>query len=315
MSSLETERLALCEANGDVGVPTVLIVDDYLIDRRRAGAVVEKVPGLRAAYAGDGAEALETIDRERPAIVLTDLQMPGIDGLALVQQVRRRHPGIPVILMTAHGSEEVAMEALRAGAASYVPKRLLNRELVATLRQILSVGLNDRRKQRLLGSMKARSSYFQLGNDPDLLTPLVELCLGDLAGMGLGDETLRIRVGIALQESLANALYHGNLEVSSDLRQEDERLFYGEAARRAALDPYRTRSVHVEARLDTETATYVIRDEGPGFDTSRLDRPFDPEDLTRIGGRGLLLIRTFMDEVVHNTVGNQITLIKRCPQA
>jgi anti-sigma regulatory factor (Ser/Thr protein kinase) len=139
---------------------------------------------------------------------------------------------------------------------------------------------------------------------------MVELCLGELAGMGLGDETSRMRVGIALQESLANALYHGNLEVSSDLRQEDERLFHVEASRRAALDLCRTRSVRVEARLDTESATYVIRDEGPGFYTSRLDRPIDPEDLTRIGGRGLLLIRTFLDEVVHDTVGNQITLIE-----
>ncbi|MGZ3470788.1 MAG: ATP-binding protein [Isosphaeraceae bacterium] len=49
----------------------------------------------------------------------------------------------------------------------------------------------------------------------------------------------------------------------------------------------------------------------PGFDTSRFDQPIDREDLVRIGGRGLLLIRTFMDEVVFNAAGNSITMVKR----
>ena len=53
----------------------------------------------------------------------------------------------------------------------------------------------------------------------------------------------------------------------------------------------------------------MVRDEGPGFDTSILDRPIDPEDIMRIGGRGFLLIRTFMDEVSFNPDGNRITLI------
>ncbi|MGZ3356273.1 MAG: ATP-binding protein [Isosphaeraceae bacterium] len=49
----------------------------------------------------------------------------------------------------------------------------------------------------------------------------------------------------------------------------------------------------------------------PGFDTSRFDQPIDHEDLVMIGGRGLLLIRTFMDEVVFNAAGNSITMVKR----
>ncbi len=131
--------------------------------------------------------------------------------------------------------------------------------------------------------------------------------------MGLDDGTAGTRVGMALHEALTNALYHGNLEVSSDLRQEDESHFHDEAKRRLESEPYRSRSIHVEARLDREAATYVIRDDGPGFDVSILDRPVDPESLMRIGGRGLLLIRTFMDEVAYNDAGNQVTLVARRP--
>jgi anti-sigma regulatory factor (Ser/Thr protein kinase) len=67
----------------------------------------------------------------------------------------------------------------------------------------------------------------------------------------------------------------------------------------------------VRAALDRGGARFVIGDEGPGFDVAALDRPIEPEELMRIGGRGLLLIRTFMDEVSHNASGNEITLVKR----
>jgi anti-sigma regulatory factor (Ser/Thr protein kinase) len=53
-----------------------------------------------------------------------------------------------------------------------------------------------------------------------------------------------------------------------------------------------------------------VSDDGPGFDTAIFDRPVQAEDLNRIGGRGLLLIRTFMDKVSFNTTGNQITMVK-----
>ena len=290
---------------------TVLIVDDYIIDRRIAGSIVEKFAGLSPTYAADGQEALDSIARELPAVVLTDLQMPGMDGLALVQGIREKYPRLPVILMTAHGSEEVAIQALRAGATNYVPKKALGRELADTLRQVLDIAGIDRRRQKLLGSMECRESAFRLENDPELITPLIQMLQEDLGGMNICDATVRMRVGVALQESLANALYHGNLEVSSDLRQDDERVFYGLAARRRFEDPYRGRRILIHSHLDRDAATFIIEDQGPGFDTSSLDRPIDPEDLMRVGGRGMLLIRTFMDEVVHNEAGNRVTLVKR----
>lgn len=289
---------------------TILIVDDYPIDRRIAGAIVEKFPGLTPTYASNGKEALASIAREAPLLVLTDLQMPDMDGLALVEGIREQFSRLPVILMTAHGSEEVAMLALRAGATSYVPKKSLGRDLPKTLRQVLSISAENRKIERLLSSMIRRESSFRLENDPNLITPLIQMMQDDLGGMGFCDATSRIRLGVALQEALANALYHGNLEVSSELRQDDERVYYALAQSRRTIEPYRDRRIHVEARLDRESAVFEIQDEGPGFDTASLDRPIDPEDLMRIGGRGMLLIRTFMDEVCFNDRGNRITMTK-----
>lgn len=291
--------------------PPILVVDDSSVSRSLAGGLIRRGMGRPVRFAEGGREALDLLERIEPAAVLTDLQMPGMDGLELVGAVRSRRPRTPVILMTAHGSEAVAMQALRAGAASYVPKGSLARDLVDTLRQVLALVEGDQRRQRLLARQEVRSSRFTIENDPELIGPLVALLQEDLAAFGIGDETARMRVGVALQESLANALFHGNLECSTDLRQEDERIFYGLADRRRGLDPFRSRRIFVEAAVDRHQARYVIRDEGPGFDVSAINKPFDPEDLMRIGGRGMLLIRTFMDEVAHNATGNQITLVKR----
>src|SRR5262249_46183676 len=102
----------------------------------------------------------------------------------------------------------------------------------------------------------------------------------------------------------------GNLEVNSLLLQQ-EGAFRNLAEERRQRPPYRDRRIHVTARLTPAEAVYVVRDEGPGFDPSTLPDPRDPANLERASRRGLLLIRTFMDEVSYNDSGNQITLTKR----
>jgi len=289
----------------------VLVVDDFLIVRRVVGRMIQKLPGITVIEAGDGKEALEVIARESPTVVLTDIQMPRMSGLELVGTVRDKFSHIPVILMTAHGSEDLAIQALRAGAANYVSKKALADELPDTLKRVLSVASMDKRRRRVMGCLEVREAFFKLGNELELIEPLIALLMEDLGVMAGCDSAARMQSGVALTEALTNAVYHGNLEVSSDLRQEDERQFYALAAERRGLPPYRDRRVEVHARIDPTAARFVIQDQGPGFDTTKLDRPLDPEDLLRIGGRGLLLIRAFMDEMQHNETGNRITLLKR----
>ena len=236
--------------------------------------------------------------------------MPDMEGLELIQEVRIRYPHIPVILMTAFGSEEVAMRALRAGAANYIPKKYLARDLAATLRHVLAISGMGRERYRILGSMVRRVSTFVLENDPELIMPLLKLLQEEIDGMGVCDATGQMQVGVALQEALCNALFHGNLEVSSELRQDDSGRFEELAEERRRLSPYRSRRIEVQVYLDRDGVRFVITDDGPGFDTSLFERPVGPEDLGRIGGRGLLLIRTFMDKVSFNRAGNQISMEK-----
>lgn len=310
---------AMLTADGGTEIPaifeetletTVLVVDDSAAARRFVGRLVGRRPGFKALFACNGREALTVLGRETCAAVVTDLHMSGMDGLELVEAIRDRHPLTPVVLMTAVGGEEEAVKALQAGAASYVPKSALERDLADTLDRVLAAARIDRRRQMLLECISDLDCRFVLDNDPGMV-PLLTAHLQEYAvRMGLCDANGRIRLGIALEEALLNGLYHGNLELSSSLKQ-DAGAFERAAAERRRRAPYAGRRLHVHVRLDAAAAVFVVRDEGPGFDPSTLPDPTDPENLVKPSGRGLLLIRTFMDEATHNAAGNEITLVRR----
>ena len=159
--------------------------------------------------------------------------------------------------------------------------------------------------------MTGTESHFVLENDPTLIPPLIGHLRENLSRMKLCDGNGVLRVTVALGEAVNNAILHGNLEMSSALREGDTGEYEKLARKRRQQQPYRDRRVHVVARESLTQAEYLIRDEGPGFDPSSLPDPTDPANLEKASGRGLLLIRTFMDRVSHNPTGNEITMLKR----
>jgi CheY-like chemotaxis protein/anti-sigma regulatory factor (Ser/Thr protein kinase) len=292
-------------------LPLILVADDSVLEQRYVGKILEEHGNWRVHFVRDGEEALAQIPKLKPAILLTDLKMPKMDGLTLVEKVRSQYPLVPVVLMTGSGSERIAVSALKAGAADYVAKQALAHDLGPILERVLSARQAEHRRYKVLQGMTRRSSQFVLENDPTLVPPLVAQLREDLIEMGLCDWPGATRVGIALEEALLNAIYHGNLEVSSELRQNGDEAFHELAQKRRQQLPYSARRVCVTARMTPEAAKIMIADEGPGFDVRQLPDPTQPAFLERPSGRGVLLMRTFMDVVEYNSTGNRVTMIKR----
>ena len=299
---------------------TILVVDDSPVEQRLAGRLLQsrtdaaggvESTGYTVAYAAGGREALAAIARDAPAAVVTDLQMPDMNGLELVAAVRAEHPLVPVIVMTGYGSEELAVRALQAGAASYVPKRSLAHDLVPTVEAVVEAAQTRRDHDRLMRCLTRTEAHFVLGNDPSLIPPLVGYLRDNVFRMSGSDDTGLVRASLALREALLNAMEHGNLEMDSALRDRDDNEYHRLADERRADPRYAGRRVHVTVRETPAEAVCVIRDEGPGFDTSKVPDPTDPANLEKCSGRGLLLMRAFMSEVRHNDRGNEITLIRR----
>ena len=163
----------LAHISGDTAVTNILVVDDSPSDRMIAGTILQRDRDVTVTYASDGAEAILQIQSQLPDVVLTDLQMPELDGLQLVACIKQSYPLLPVVLMTAQGSETIASEALRLGAASYVPKTLLTRQLRDVVSRIVASAKADRGHSRLMHSLEHSQSRFVLQNDPGLIEPLI----------------------------------------------------------------------------------------------------------------------------------------------
>lgn len=292
-------------------MPAVLVVDDSSVDRRLVGGLLSSDPDFTVYFAASGTQALNMMRESVPAVVLTDLVMPEMNGLQLVTAIRDQHPFVPVILMTSKGNEEIAVQALKGGAASYVPKGHLSDTLLDTIYGVLDATRPREGHARLLTHLSRSQHTFRVNNDCTLFPPLIAFVQDHLARFGLCDQIERVRLGIALEEALVNALYHGNLEVDSGMVEDDHDAYYALVEERSQLAPYNRRQIEIDLKVSPEEAVISIRDEGPGFDPHSLPDPTDPVNLDKVSGRGLLLMRTFVDELSFNDRGNQVTLVKR----
>lgn len=292
-------------------MPSILVIDDSPIDLKLASSLLEKQSQWSVTTASTGMEAVEILAQTHFDLIVTDLQMPEMDGLQLVNHVIENHPQIPVVLMTAQGSEEIAVQALGKGAASYVPKRLLSKELVKTAQRVMHRAQEERTLLELQRSQQKLISHYVLENDTALLMSVTNILENSLSGMWGLKPTQRMQMRTALEEAMLNALHHGNLELDSELRQADYDIYYQLAEQRVNQPPYAERKIRVSVELTQTEATFVIEDEGPGFQPESVPDPTNPEFVERPFGRGMLLMRTFMDEVTYNEKGNQVTLYKK----
>jgi DNA-binding NarL/FixJ family response regulator len=113
----------------------ILIVDDHTLMRSGIRALLERADDLRVVgEAGDGHEALRLIQELDPHVVLMDISIPGLNGLEVAAKVRKEHPGVKIVFLSMHSSEEYIVRALNVGAAGYVLKDATTNELELAVR-------------------------------------------------------------------------------------------------------------------------------------------------------------------------------------
>ena len=290
---------------------TILLVDDNAIERRHLAGILTAAD-YGVVEAGNGAEALAIIAQTPPDAVVCDIHGSERDSLALVEALRREVPSVPVLVTAIFGSEELAVRALRAGASNYLPKRNLARDVLQVLDELLSVAQSQSQQAVFLGRMTSVEHEFVIENNPDLVSHVVSHVESMMSQMRQFSESERVQVGVAVHEAVLNAIVHGNLEISSELKAGDWNEYHAAVSKRARSDPYQRRRVSITVRATREPMLMVrVRDEGPGFDPSKLPDPTDPKNIEIGSGRGMLLIRTFFDTVTHSPNGNEITMVKR----
>lgn len=296
---------------------SILLVEDSPTQALQMKMLLESA-SHQVTCCDDGTRAIEHLQNGVCELVVTDLELPLMNGLELIKQMQCDFPQVPAVLVTGQGSERLAAEALRAGATAYVPKSMVDDMLLGTVEDVLGVLRTDRSYSELIDCTVENRLIFELPNKLELLTTAIDLTMQLAGGMQLLSGVDRYRVWTALQHAASNAIYRGNLELTRQQWQqssgEDDQPGESSAlvAERLHAAPYKGRKIHYDARLMRDLIRIVIRDEGRGFDVQGLADDNAPQAMSADGGRGLVLMRNFMDKVSFNSSGNEVTLIKQC---
>lgn len=293
-------------------MPNILVVDDSKVDRRLVGGLLSNAGhnDWVIDYAEDGAEAIKAVAEKEYDMIITDLVMPEVDGFGLVKSVKKTHPKTPVILVTSKGNEDIALKALRLGAASYTPKNRLAQTLVPTIEDILKVTAEQEPGTRVASYLSEVHYHFDLNNDLSIAFPLVRFLQKEAASIANINQEQRLRFGVVLKEALTNAMIRGNLEMElADLQALEEPEFQQAVSDRASQSPYNSRKVNLEVRLSPDSAEVRVRDEGPGFPVATFAEPVE-RLIEKNAGRGMIVLRTFADKVSYNEAGNELTIQK-----
>ena len=128
---------------------TLLIVDDSRDIRALLDKDVLSPMGFAVQTAGDGKEGLELAARCRPDLILLDMNMPRMSGLEMLAMLRKTESTVPAILMTAYGSENVAIEAFRLGVRDYIIKPFTSDEILQSIDRALNESRLARQKEEL----------------------------------------------------------------------------------------------------------------------------------------------------------------------
>ena len=291
--------------------PLCLITEDDSEVREVLRRLAEQ-RGFEVVEAVDGEEGVDAAARCAPDLILLDMHMPKLDGLPALSKIRENDPFVPVVVVSSTTDPETTERALSLGAVNLIRKPFDRLEIQFVLDGIYKAIEEEAGVRDVIDLVDRRTMQLSFASESGILSKVVAY-LGRELQLGYPGYSIPItEIKLALYEALANAYEHGNLEISFEEKTAvmlepggianlvKERLQRPELA---------ARQIHITAEYDAGCATYKIRDEGKGFDhEGHANRP--PAATTALHGRGITLIRHYMDEVSWNDSGNEIILRK-----
>jgi DNA-binding response OmpR family regulator len=121
---------------------TILIADDSKTTQMLVKTTLQRIPSIKFLTADNGREALSVLDQEPVDLLVTDINMPEMDGIELVREARRRRSRaeLPIVIITAKGEEQARTEGMALGANDYILKPISGRDLLDAATRLLMAG-------------------------------------------------------------------------------------------------------------------------------------------------------------------------------
>lgn len=269
--------------------------------------------GYQVLTAAGEEEGLRVYREASPIAVFCGVNQEELDGLEFLRKLLAVDENAHVILVAAHADKEHVLQALRHGATNFFHKPLDFQDIGEFLGALESRAIAEHGNHFDVSFVVSESKVLEIPNDLNIVSAVVTQITQ--AVQFFFDEQAIHGLQGALIEMIVNAIEHGNLGISYEEKTkalESDRL--AELIQQKSQHPeVAKKKVRIEYKLDQEKVTYVICDEGDGFDFQELPDPGDPDNLWLGHGRGILMTRALMDEVNYNETGTEVTLVKYLP--
>ncbi len=289
----------------------IMLIDESKSFRQLASIVLKtEFSNIKLDGVEDTEHAIRLLRLAAYKLIVIDIAFLNSSGSDILDTLNENYPEIPVVVSSAMGIEHKVLLAFERGVIGHINKELVHDELPARIQSILNSASNPEPNSLSSNLLKEQTSKFSIPNDRHLILKINNYVAQLLQIFNICSNREQMRVLLALEEALVNAICHGNLEVSSELRGIDDEAYSQLLHERFNSPLYNDRRVEIRITVTNALAKIRIRDQGPGFDTSSLPDPREETNLGRSHGRGVLLMRSFMDEVHYNETGNEVTMIK-----
>lgn len=200
---------------------TVMLADDHTLLREGLRRLLEQAGDISVqGEAGNGAEALKLLGQRAWDLLVLDMSMPGRDGVDLIRQIKSGHPGVPILVLTMHGEQQYAIQAIKAGASGFLTKDSAAEELVQAVRKVAGGG-------RYLSPSLAESIAFERQDKTDALPHLLlsdrELSVFHHLASGLNNSDIARRLFLSVKTV---STYKSRILVKMNLRNQTDLVRY-----------------------------------------------------------------------------------------
>ncbi len=287
----------------------ILIVEDDYASRLFLESLLES-NGYDFKSAENGIEGLNVFDEYNPDIVLTDIKMPIMDGLELLEAIRDKNSDAIIVIITAFGSENYAIQALHLGANNYLKKPVSGQELLRLLKKYKAVISGKYSPETLPGKLIKRTFSLEFKTEFSKIPKIVDKVMIESA-IEINDSE-KVNIELGLVELITNAIEHGNLGIS--YIQKQQALDAGNLSdlfdERMHNQKFKDRKIKVDFFTDDEIYQWTITDEGEGFNWKNIPDPTDQEHILELNGRGIFISNFLFDKIEYFGKGNTVTATK-----
>ena len=287
----------------------ILIVEDDFPSREYLINLIG-LEGYDLKAAENGKEGLEIYKYYQPDVIISDIQMPYMDGLEFLSAVREDKSDTIFIITTAFGSEDYAIEALRRGANNYLKKPIRKNSLVSLLKKYQSLVEGHKLAKKAEGKILEKDILLEFKTNISHIPAIISQLISEI-GVQLDDSEIT-NIELGLDELITNALEHGNLGITFDEKVEASNNntmleLYNEKMKN---EEYARRKLRVHYKLRPGYCEWIIEDEGSGFDWRMIPDPTQTSQLMELNGRGIFITHFLFDEMEYMGKGNIVRVRK-----